>query len=99
MRFVIQRVSYADVKVEGKTVGEIGKGFLVLVGNAATDTCEIADRMVKKMLGLRIFEDAEGNVCLMTTEKDKHLLLFMSKERSGTSFKTIKTCILSVLVG
>ena len=57
MRFVVQRVQYADVKVDEKTVGAIGKGFLVLIGISKTDNQEIADRMVNKLLGLRIFPD------------------------------------------
>ena len=60
MRFVIQRTKKADVKVNGETVGEIGKGFLVLIGISQSDTEETADRLVKKMLGLRIFEDENG---------------------------------------
>ena len=60
MRFVIQRVTHADVKVDGETIGEIGKGFMVLIGVCDSDTKEIADKMVKKMLGLRIFEDEQG---------------------------------------
>ena len=45
MRFVIQRVTHADVKVDGETIGEIGKGFMVLIGVADSDTKEIADKM------------------------------------------------------
>ena len=60
MRFVIQRVTNADVKVDGQTLGEIGKGFMVLIGVSDTDTKEIADKMIKKMIGLRIFEDENG---------------------------------------
>ena len=60
MRLLIQRVNHADVKVDGETVGSIGKGFLVLVGVGQNDTREIADKYLKKMLGLRIFEDANG---------------------------------------
>lgn len=64
MRFVIQRVTHADVKVDGETIGEIGKGFMVLIGVADSDTKEIADKMIKKMIGLRIFEDEEGKTNL-----------------------------------
>ena len=60
MRFVIQRVTESSVKVDGKVIGQIGKGFMVLIGVADSDTKEIADKMVKKMTGLRIFEDEEG---------------------------------------
>ena len=60
MKFVIQRVMESEVKVEGETLGKIGKGFMVLIGVSNSDTKEIADRIVKKMLGLRIFEDEQG---------------------------------------
>ena len=49
MRFVIQRVQHAEVKVDGEVTGSIGKGFLVLIGVAETDTREIADKMIKKL--------------------------------------------------
>ena len=52
MRFVIQRVQHASCEVEGNITGEIGKGFLVLIGVSDTDTKEIADKMVKKLLGM-----------------------------------------------
>lgn len=64
MRFVIQRVQHAEVKVDGEVTGSIDKGFLVLIGVAETDTREIADKMIKKLLGLRIFEDAQGKTNL-----------------------------------
>ncbi len=48
MRFVIQRVTESNVKVDGKVIGQIGKGFMVLIGVADSDTKEIADKMVKK---------------------------------------------------
>ena len=50
MRFVIQRVQHAEVKVDGEVTGSIGKGFLVLIGVAETDTREIADKMIKSFL-------------------------------------------------
>lgn len=75
MRFVIQRVQHAEVKVNGETTGSIGKGFLVLIGVAETDTREIADKMIKKLLALRIFEDAEGKTNLDLDAVDGELLL------------------------
>lgn len=75
MRFVIQRVQHAEVKVNGETTGSIGKGFLVLIGVAETDTREIADKMIKKLLELRIFEDAEGKTNLDLDAVDGELLL------------------------
>jgi len=62
MRVVLQRVSRAAVRVGGKTVGEIGRGFLVLVGFAPTDTEPSIDWMADKVLGLRLFGDAEGKM-------------------------------------
>ena len=64
MRFLIQRVNEAEVRVDGQVIGKIGKGFLVLVGISGTDTKETADWMVRKMIGLRIFEDKNGKVNL-----------------------------------
>lgn len=60
MRFVIQRVTESSVKVDGEVIGKIGKGFMVLIGVADSDTKDTADKMLKKMLGLRIFEDENG---------------------------------------
>ena len=64
MKFVIQRVKQASVKVEGSVIGEIEKGYLVLIGVSDKDTEAVADKMIKKMIGLRIFEDAEGKTNL-----------------------------------
>ena len=55
MKFLIQRVTDANVSVDGKVVGKIGKGFMVLIGIAGTDTVEIADKMIKKLIGMRNF--------------------------------------------
>lgn len=60
MRMVIQRVTSASVTVDGQVIGEIGKGFLVLLGVQEADSEEIADKMVDKMCRLRIFEDENG---------------------------------------
>ena len=64
MRVVLQRVSRAAVRVggDGKTVGEIGRGFLVLVGFAPTDGEAALEWMAEKVLGLRLFGDAEGKM-------------------------------------
>jgi D-tyrosyl-tRNA(Tyr) deacylase len=68
MRAVVQRVSRACVRVESKTVGEIGKGLLVLVGVAAGDTPEAADAVAEKVASLRIFPDAEGKMNLSVAD-------------------------------
>lgn len=75
MRFVIQRVTEASVTIEGEISGKIGKGYLVLIGVADTDTKEIADKMIRKMIGLRIFEDEQGKTNLSLADVDGGLLL------------------------
>ena len=64
MRFVVQRVTHASVTVDGNVIGKIGQGFIVLIGVSDEDTKETADKMVKKLLGLRIFEDENGKTNL-----------------------------------
>ena len=64
MRFVVQRVTHASVTVDGNVIGKIGQGFMVLIGVSDEDTKETADKMVKKLLGLRIFEDEKGKTNL-----------------------------------
>ena len=75
MRFVIQRVTEASVTIDGEISGKIGKGYLVLIGVADTDTKEIADTMIRKMIGLRIFEDEQGKTNLSLADVDGGLLL------------------------
>ena len=75
MKFVIQRVTNASVTVEGKVTGEIEKGYLVLIGIADCDTVEIADKLIKKMIGLRIFEDEDGKTNLSLADVGGSLLL------------------------
>lgn len=75
MRFVIQRVANASVKIDGDVVGSIDKGFMVLVGICDTDTKEIADKMIDKMIKLRIFEDENGKTNLALNDVNGNLLL------------------------
>ena len=75
MKFLIQRVTSASVKVDDKVVGSIGKGFLVFVGVGHEDTKEIADRYIKKLIGLRIFEDENGKTNLALKDVNGELLL------------------------
>lgn len=75
MKFVIQRVTEASVAVDGNTIGAIQKGFLVLIGVSNQDTREIADKMIKKLIGLRIFDDADGKTNLSLKDVDGQLLL------------------------
>lgn len=75
MKLVIQRVNHAEVKVDGEIVGSIKKGFLVLVGVGQTDTKEIAAKYLKKLLGLRIFEDDAGKTNLSLSDVNGELLI------------------------
>ncbi len=75
MKLVVQRVKNASVKVEGKTVGEIEQGFLVLLGVTHTDTKETADYLVKKLCNLRIFEDENEKMNLSLKDVGGKLLI------------------------
>ena len=75
MKFVIQRVKHASVTVEGNVLGKIEKGFMVLIGVCETDDEAIADKMVKKLIGLRIFEDENGKTNLDLHSVGGELLL------------------------
>ena len=75
MKFLIQRVAHADVVVDGKELGKIGKGFMVLIGVSKEDDKSIADKMVYKMIKLRIFEDENGKTNLSLDDVGGELLL------------------------
>ena len=75
MRFLIQRVKEASVRVDKEVIGEIKTGYLVLIGVAESDTEQIADKMIKKMTGLRIFEDENGKTNLSLADVGGSLLL------------------------
>ena len=75
MRLVIQRVQYGEVKVDDQVVGSIQKGFVVLVGISDTDDNQIADKMLKKMLNLRIFDDAQGKTNLSLADVGGEILM------------------------
>ena len=75
MRFLIQRVNNSEVTVDNKSTGKINNGLLVFIGISNEDTEEIADRMVKKLIGLRIFEDEKGKTNLDIKSVNGELLL------------------------
>lgn len=75
MRFVIQVVKEASVKVDRETIGQIGKGYVVLIGISDSDTEAVADRMIRKMTGLRIFADENGKTNLSLADVKGSLLL------------------------
>ena len=75
MRFVIQRVTEATCEVDQKITGQITNGFCVLIGIAETDTKNIADKMIRKLLGMRIFGDENGKTNLSLHDIEGSLLL------------------------
>lgn len=75
MKFVVQRVDEASVSVENRIVGKIGKGLLVLMGVNQTDTIDIADKLLNKLLKLRIFEDENGKTNLDIKNVNGQLLI------------------------
>lgn len=75
MKFVIQRVTEASVEVDEKIIGEIANGYLVLIGVGQEDTAVEADRLIKKMINLRIFSDENGKTNLSLKDVNGGLLL------------------------
>ena len=75
MKFVIQRVANAKCEVEGKTTGNIEQGFCVFIGVAENDTEAIADKLIRKLIGMRIFADADGKTNLALQDINGSLLL------------------------
>jgi len=68
VRLVVQRVSRAEVRIEGEVVGAIGRGAVVLVGIGIGDTTELAERLADRLAGMRYFEDADGRTNLAIDE-------------------------------
>ena len=75
MRFLVQRVQRASVSVANETIGEIDKGYLILMGVAPNDTKEQADLLMKKALSMRIFEDEGGKTNLSLSQVGGSILL------------------------
>lgn len=75
MRFVIQRVNHATCTINNKITGEIEHGFCVFIGISASDNKQIADKMIRKLIGMRIFADAEGKTNLALQDVNGSLLL------------------------
>ena len=92
MKFVIQRVQHASVTVDNEVIGKIGKGFMVLIGVSEEDNTEIADKMIKKLIGMRIFEDENGDfsvyfICRL--QKGKSPVLYQGR-KSGARKQLIR---------
>ena len=75
MKFVIQRVQYASVTVDNNVIGKINNGFMVLIGVENADTKEIADKMVSKLVNMRIFQDENDKMNLSLSDVNGELLL------------------------
>lgn len=75
MKAVIQRVMNSNVKIDGNTVGEIGKGFMILLGVMDGDTKSDADKLIKKIPNLRIFEDENGKMNLSCLDVGGEILV------------------------
>ena len=75
MRAVLTRVTSASVSVGGKCIGQIGKGFLVLLGVHADDTEADADRIADRICGIRIFEDADGKMNVSPADAGAEILI------------------------
>lgn len=75
MRAVLTRVKSASVTIDGRTVGQIGKGFLILLGVRVSDTEEMAKRIADKICGLRIFEDENGKMNINPADAGAELLI------------------------
>ena len=75
MKAVIQRVNYANLKVDGKLISEINKGLVIFLGVGTLDTKENADYMIKKIPPLRIFEDENGKTNLNISQVGGEILL------------------------
>ena len=75
MKAVVQRVTHASVKVDGEIKGQIGQGFLILLGVGQNDTEEDADRLVNKIVKLRIFSDENDKITLSLADVGGSLLV------------------------
>ena len=75
MKFVIQRVLEASCEVDSQITGKINQGFCVFIGVSDTDTKQIADKMIQKLIGLRIFSDSEDKINLSLKDVNGSLLL------------------------
>ena len=87
MKAVIQRVKEARVRVEGRVIGEIGPGVLVLLGVEIGDTCDQADWMAGKIVNLRIFADQGGKMNLALSEVGGEMLAISQFTLAGNCAK------------
>ena len=99
MRAVIQRVKNADVKVDGKTIGEIDRGLLVLLGVGPDDTTKNADELLKKVCNLRIFRDENEKMNLSVKDIDGEILVVSQFTLYGDALKGNRPSYIKALNG
>lgn len=87
MRIIVQRCSRAEVRIDGETVGQIGTGFLLLVGITHGDTKQEAEYLAKKVANMRIFNDAEGKMNLSLAEVGGSILSISQFTLYGNAHK------------
>jgi D-tyrosyl-tRNA(Tyr) deacylase len=93
MKFVIQRVTKAKCEVNHEITGAIEQGFCVLIGVAETDNEQIADKMIKKLLGMRIFSDENGKTNLSITDVNftVYIICKLSQRKSPVFYRSWKS--------
>ncbi len=99
MRLVVQRVTEANVKVDGKIVGEIKKGFLVLLGIKTTDTKQDVDYLVRKLINLRVFSDENDKMNLALKDIGGELLIISQFTLYGDCKKGSRPSYIKALNG
>ena len=99
MRFVIQRVQYASVTVDNNVIGKINNGFMVLIGVENADTKEIADKMVSKLVNMRIFQDENDKMNLSLLDIQGEVLLISQFTLYGDARKGRRPNFMNALGG
>jgi D-tyrosyl-tRNA(Tyr) deacylase len=90
VKALLQRVSHAQVEVDQLCVGQIGQGLLVLLGLDKGDNQQVADRLLKKILGYRVFADAEGRMNLSVADMGAGVLLVSQFTLSADTNKGLR---------
>ncbi|ABK60983.1 MULTISPECIES: D-aminoacyl-tRNA deacylase [Clostridium] len=99
MRAIVQRVKESSVSVDGKTIGEIKKGFTVLVGISKDDTIEDVKYLKKKVVNLRVFEDENGKLNKSLKDVDGELLIISQFTLYGDCRKGNRPSFIEALGG
>jgi D-aminoacyl-tRNA deacylase len=97
LKALLQRVSTASVEVEGKVVGEIGQGLLVLLGLDRDDNEEVARRLLEKLLNYRVFSDSDGRMNCSVRDVDGGVLLVSQFTLSAATDKGLRPSFTSAM--